>query len=301
MTLRGSDGLDVLRRMTPAIKMAPRDVPEPVVTHQRMRGSAKVTMLYQKGKTRLSRLAQSGAAKAMLPRIHDGAPEIVFLNTAGGLTGGDKLSYDLEIGTQASAMATTQTSERAYGSLEGADPAELDVNIRVLDDADLAWLPQETILFEAAALTRKTRIDLAPSARCLTCETVVLGRAAMGETLNSLRFCDVRSIHRDGAPVMIEPLTLSDGDLRQANDPARFGPARAIASIVLVGADAETRLEPLRRLLNSAAYGVEAAASAWDGRLVMRALAGDAFPLRRIVSAALEYLNGAALPRVWQM
>ncbi|MEM1361867.1 MAG: urease accessory protein UreD [Pseudomonadota bacterium] len=276
-------------------------MPDAPIVHQRMRGAAMVSMQSQEGKTKLSRLAQSGAAKAMLPRVHGGAPEIVFLNTAGGLTGGDRLSYHLEIGPNARVVATTQAAERAYSSLEGTAPAELDVNICVSENAELAWLPQETIVFEAASLTRKTKIDLASTARCLTCETIVLGRAAMGETLSKLRFRDVRSVHRDGAPVMIEPLMLNDGDLRHAKDPARFGPARAIASVILVAADAETRLEPLRRLLDSVAYGVEAAASAWDGRLVMRALAGDAFPLRRTVSAVLEYLSGAALPRVWQM
>jgi urease accessory protein len=42
-------------------------------------------------------LAQAGSAKAMMPRMHGRAPEVVFLNTAGGLTGGDRLDYAVDL------------------------------------------------------------------------------------------------------------------------------------------------------------------------------------------------------------
>jgi urease accessory protein len=46
---------------------------------------------------RLKDLAQAGSAKAMMPRMHGRAPEVVFLNTAGGLTGGDRLDYAVDL------------------------------------------------------------------------------------------------------------------------------------------------------------------------------------------------------------
>ena len=128
----------------------------------------------------------------------------------------------------------------------------------------------------------------------------MLGRAAMGETVAQLAFRDWREIRRSGAPVFIDPFALSAVDLARREGLATLAGARAMASVVFVGAGAEDRLEPLRSLIDSDAGGVEAAASAWQGRLMMRALAADAQPLRRLLSVVLAQLGGG-LPRVWQM
>lgn len=240
---------------------------------------------------RLSRLFQQGSAKAMLPRTHGDHPEVVFLNTAGGLTGGDRLDYSVSVAPGTRVTATTQTAERAYASAGGV--AEVEVNLRVGENARLDWLPQETILFDRAALHRTTRIDLAPGATCLFAEMLTLGRAAMGETVATLDLVDRRIVTRSGRPLMVEPLRLSGQDLAR-RDPAGLGTATALASIALVGPGAENALPALRR-----AFPHETA-SAWDGRLVVRALSPDAHALRRRVAALLEHLGGGPLPRVWQ-
>ena len=249
---------------------------------------------------RLTDLAQSGSAKAMLPRVYGPAPEVVFLNTAGGLTTGDRLSYHLELGADTRVTATTQTAERAYAGLAEQVPAQLDVSIEVGPGAQLAWLPQETILFDGAALDRRTTIALAAGAQCLTCETTVLGRAAMGETVRSLHFSDRREITREGRPVVLEPLELSTASLLRQNGMATLGGARVLSSVVLISEDAEDRLEPLRGLLETAPIGVEAAASAWNARLMMRLMSKDGRVLRQVLSRALALLGGS-LPRVWQI
>ena len=56
---------------------------------QRMHGRAEVGFAAGPRGQRLTRLFQQGSAKAMLPRVHGAVTEVVFLNTAGGLTGGD--------------------------------------------------------------------------------------------------------------------------------------------------------------------------------------------------------------------
>lgn len=104
------------------------------------------------------RLRQQGSAKAILPHV-GGHPEVVFLNTAGGLTAGDRLSYATEVPAGMRLTATTQTAERAYRA-EGGE-AEVRVTHRV--EGWLDWLPQETILFDCAALHRVTEIDLVPA------------------------------------------------------------------------------------------------------------------------------------------
>ena len=263
---------------------------------QRVSARAAVSFGRRDGRTVLGRLAQQGSAKAMLPRVHRAVPELVFLNTAGGLTGGDVIGFDLQLAAGTRVVATTQTAERAYGSLADLPPARLDVTADLAAGAHLDWLPQETILFDRAALHRRTEIRLVGDATCLLAECVVLGRAAMGETVRQLDFRDSRMVRRDGHPVLYEPLRIATAQLATRNRPAGLGDARAFATIALVAVWAPDRAAALRPLMQ--AEGIRAAVSGWDGRLVIRALGAHPHHLRRWMAAVLTELRGP-LPRVW--
>ena len=257
----------------------------PPAPQQRSRG--RVVASFVAG--RLHRLRQEGSAKAIaLP-----GPELVLLNTSGGLTGGDRMTIDLDTGDGAHITATTQTAERIYRSAEGQ--AAITITARVGQGARLDWLPQETILFDGCAARRSTAIDLAADATCLTCETLVLGRAAMGETIARLSLHDTRRITRTGRPLHLDPVVLDTDRLNAAAGPAG---ARAICTVVLAAQGAEDATDPARAALTEPA--VTAAASGWDGRLVVRLMAPDAFPLRRQLVRLLATLRAAPLPRVWQ-
>lgn len=259
----------------------------PIDIMQRAKGEALVTL----GPTaRLQRLRTEGSAKAILPGGSD-APEVVFLNTSGGLTSGDCMRFGLEL-QGGRAVATTQTAERAYRAV--GTPARMDVHLTVGAGGWLDWLPQETILFDRSALDRRTVIELGPGAGCLALEAVVLGRKAMGETIRQLRFRDRREIRREGQPFWIDPLALDDAALEGT---ATLHGARAFATLVRTD---EVPLAPLRAVLDEP--GVTAEASAFAGRTVVRMLAPDGWPLRRQIARALHVLRaGRPLPRVWQL
>lgn len=268
--------------------------PLPDLQMQRSRGEAAVRLRLDGQAVRLVDLRQQGSAKAILPRVGR-VPEVVFLNTSGGLTGGDRLSYAVALGDGVTATATTQTAERAYRSSGGV--ARVDVALEVGAGGWLDWLPQETILFDSSALERRTRIDLGAGAGCLALEAVVLGRHAMGETVRQLVFRDRREIRRAGQLVHLEPLVMETDAL--AAGQAVLGGARCFASLIAVADGLGDALDPLRRVLDEP--GVSAAASAFDGRLVLRVMAQDGWPMRRQLARALSVLRrGAVLPRVWQ-
>lgn len=264
---------------------------------QRTRGQAHVALGAGPGGARLQRLRQSGSAKAMLPRVHGVPPEIVFLNTAGGLTGGDKLHYRLSLGAGARATATTQTAERAYASMSGA--AQVNIELALDEGATLDWLPQETILFEHASLQRETTVAMAGTARLLLCETVILGRVAMGEVLAGARLHDTRTVLRDGRPVWLDPFCISPELLASGLAPAGLAGARAIACVALFEQGAEDALAPVRAALDSA--GVQAGASGWGGKCVARMMAPNPADLRPVLARTIEVLRGGPLPRVWQI
>lgn len=273
------------------------DVGAPVLRQQRVNGRAAVTIT---ANGRVGDLVQAGSAKAMLPRMHGAAPEIVFLNTAGGITGGDRLDYGLDLAAGAVAVGTTQTAERAYRSAGGV--GRVTTRLRVGAGACLMWLPQEVIVFEGAALERDLTVEMATQSEAVILETLVLGRAAMGETLSQVHLRDRRRVLRDGRLEMLEAVRLDADDLSRAGVAGLNG-ARAVASLTLMAENAQDRLAALRAVLPCAddAGGVRAAASAWEGRLTARFTAPDGWPLRRAVARAVEALTRRPLPRVWQI
>lgn len=266
----------------------------PAETYQRSHGTAHVGLLPGPSGARLDRLHQAGSAKAF---VHPGSsgPEVVFLNTSGGLAGGDELTYRLELAAGCRATATTQTAERAYRSTGAA--AHVAVRHAVGAGGHLDWLPQETILFDASHLVRETVIDLAEGASCLMLESVILGRAAMGETLATVLLRDTRRITRAGRPVLVEPLHISSDALSAG--PGIFGGARAFATLMLVARGAEDAVSRIRSELDEA--GVRGGASGFDGKLMIRLMAADSWPLKRQIMRLVACLRPGPLPRVWQL
>lgn len=266
------------------------------VRPQRARGAVRVGFGLRDGKSRLTDLYQAGSAKAMLPRSHAPHPEATLINTAGGLTGGDRFDWRVDLGPGARATLATQTAERVYRSAAGA--ARVDIALSVGAGAHLDWLGQETILFERSALERRLRLDLAGDATALIVEPLVFGRAAMGETPDWVDLTDRWTITRDGHPLHVEATRIRP-PMSALRGAAALDGGRAVATVVYAGQDAEDRLGPARRLLPP--DGVRAAASAWGGRLVVRLLADDAQPLRSALKHFLTGFRGTALPRVWTM
>jgi urease accessory protein len=172
------------------------------------------------------------------------------------------------------------------------------VHLDVKDGARLAWLPQPTILFDAARFDRRTEVDLAGAASLLAIETIIFGRAAMGEDVHQ-GFCrDTWRVRRDGRLVFADSLQL-DGPIASILDrPAALAGARAMALIFYAGSDAAARLAPARALLEGARSTV--GTSSWNGLLVARAYAGDGRTLQGDLAPLLEFLAGRPLPRVWR-
>ncbi len=273
-------------------------MPPPPVAHQRARGRADVAVSLRDGAIRLDRLFQQGCAKALLPRREAGPPEVVLINTAGGLTGGDRIAYALGAGPGAGLVVTTQAAERVYRAAEGC--ARVETRLDLGAGATLDWLPQETILFEGGALDRRLDAEMAADARLTLLETLVLGRAAMGETLTRGHVADHWRIRRAGRLIHAEALRLS-GDLARAGaGPATLAGARALATLAHVAPDAEARLGQARALV-AAARDVAGAASLRGDVLIVRFVAADAAPLRAALIGFLTAFRDAPCPRVWTL
>ncbi len=267
---------------------------------QRTKGAAACAFKKRGDKTVLGRLHQSGSFKVRLPRLDPGqAPEAVLLNTAGGLTGGDRLAFEGELAEGCEAVFTTQASERAYRAL--SDDARVTTRLKAGTGSTLAWLPQETILFDGARLKRTFDVDLEGDAVLIAHESVVFGRTAMGEVMNTGAFSDVWRVRRDGRLIHADALKIEEPVADTLANAATLGNARAMATILYAAPDAERRLEGTRDIIDgiSPAIGI-AGASAWSEKLVIRAVADTGAGLRRIVEPLITGLRGGKpMPRVW--
>ncbi|WP_428686487.1 urease accessory protein UreD [Roseibium sp.] len=267
-------------------------------TMQRVNGVARVRFGVSGGDTRLADLYQSGSAKIRLPKVYGEPRTAVLINTAGGLTGGDRLTFDVAVGDAGHAIVTSQTAERAYRSTGGS--AEVTGRFAVGAGATLEWLPQETILFDASRLTRSMEADLGEDARLMMLETVILGRTAMGEKIHSVFFRDRWRIRRSGRLVFADDIRLDGIPDKFLAGPATGNGALAFATLVECAPDAEDRLPLARASMDEAAsVSTKSAVSSWNGLLVARFVSHDSRDLRNTLIRFLTGYRAAGLPRVW--
>ncbi|SHM93303.1 urease accessory protein UreD [Roseibium suaedae] len=279
------------------ISTGPASAAQPVM--QRARGIARVSFKHDGLKTCLDDLYQSGCAKVRLPKVYDTPPVAVIINTAGGITGGDRLSYEASVAPGGHAIATTQTAERAYRRVEGH--GQVATRLTAGNGATLEWLPQEAILFNASALHRSMQVDLEGNARLIAVESVVIGRKAMEETMETVEFQDRWRIRRDGKLIFADDARVHGTPADILGGPATLSGSMAFATFVDCAAEAGDRIKLARTLLQSFGPGaqVRAATSAWNGVLTARFAAPDGRSLRSALIHFLETYRSAALPRVW--
>lgn len=274
-----------------------RSDPTPVVApaRQRAQGGVALTVARLGGATRPVRIAESGASRVRLPRVAGRALEGVLINTAGGVACGDRFEVDATVGPGADLVLATAAAEKVYRS--DGDTAKITIGLKLDAGATLAWLPQETILFDTARLRRRFDADLAADARLLVLESVVFGRSAFGEKVASGFFEDRWRIRRAGRVVYADTLRLSGPIATLLDRPAVAAGARALATVVYVAPDAEARLDEAREVLSGSTCAT--GCSAWNELLTVRFLSGDAAALRASAIRFVEAFRGS-LPRVWR-
>jgi urease accessory protein len=260
----------------------------------RARGKVAFDVRLEDGVTRRGRLHESGSLRVRFPSPEADGLSAVFVNTAGGVAGGDRFDIDITAGEGARLTLTTAAAEKVYRAPDQA--AQLNISLKAASGAHLGWLPQETILFDRARISRRIDIDLAENASLLLCEIVVFGRAAMGERMQSGEFVDRWRLRRGGRLVFAETVRL-DGDIgEKLARPAVANGGVAIGTALIVPGD-EAVVERLREASES--FGAEVGISVWNGFAMARFCAQDAARLRADMMTVLGRVSPAALPRLW--
>ncbi|WP_376089267.1 urease accessory protein UreD [Roseomonas sp. CCTCC AB2023176] len=221
--------------------------------HQRADGSLALSFGPGPRGAALRDLRQVSPLRALFPTPEPGEnPVVAVVNTAGGVAGGDRLSVDLRLQPGACVTVSTPAAEKVYRALDAS--AEIALRLDVGPGAVLEWIPQETILFSGARLRRRADISLAPDARLVLTDSLVLGRAAMGERFASGSVGDAWRLRRGGRLLWADGLRL-DGDLAPLRGRFGFAGAEAYATLLLAAPGAEVHLPALRAALDGAPGG----------------------------------------------
>jgi urease accessory protein len=246
------------------------------------------------GVTRRTRVREEGSLRVRFPGPASAELEAVIVNTAGGVAGGDRFALDVTVEPGARLVVTTAAAEKVYRTLE--PDATIDVRLAVGATASLAWLPQETILFNRARLRRTINIDLAGDARLLLAEAIVFGRSGMGETVDAADVFDRWHIRRGGRLIHAEAMRLDGAVAAKLAQPAVANGGIAVATVLIVPAD-EVVAAGIRALDDH--FLGEVGVSAWNGLAVVRLCAADGAALRHDLVAVLTAVHNGSLPRLW--
>jgi urease accessory protein len=259
----------------------------------RARGSVTFDVHQVEGITRRRHLHESGSLRVRFPSPEAKGLSAVFVNTAGGIAGGDRFEIEITAGEESRIALTTAAAEKVYRA-EGP-AAELEIKLKAAAGSHLSWLPQETILFDGARLSRRIDVDLAESASLLLAEIMVFGRTAMGERMLHGELVDRWRLWRGDKLVFAETVRLDGNIGEKLGKAAVANGGVAVGTAVMVPGD-EALVERMREL--SSSFGGEVGISAWNGFAMARFCAQDAAKLRADMITVLR-ATGSALPRLW--
>jgi len=262
--------------------------------NNRARGHISLSVEVQGGRTRRKAVHETGSLRIRFPNCTPGECEAVLVNTAGGIAGGDRFAVDVTAGEGARLTVSGAAAEKIYRT-HGPD-AEIATTLRVGKDAALRWLPQETILFDRARLTRSIDVDLAAGASLVLAEPVVLGRSAMGETVREGMLVDRWRVRREGRLVYADTLQLDGAIAQTLGRTASAAGAAAVATLLVVPGD-DVLVGRIRDLADR--FSGEVGASAWNGFALVRFCARDGAAMRGDLIAVLSVLGQGSLPRLW--
>ena len=269
---------------------------------QRADGSARIVVSGSENGTRVTSVFQRSPIRIMFPNLGSRAvEEAVLVNIAGGTAGGDRLEYIVTALSGASIAVTSQAAEKVYGALR--EPARIATKLTIVKGAMLAWLPQETIVFNWARLSRETEIDVFPGAELLALEWLVLGRAAHGEEMEGGHITDSWRVRKNGRLIWADSLRITDEIFPQLHRQALLSDYKALATLVYFGPFLDKRMELSREVVPSleCACGITSVAELMIVRFAAKASSDLRLALHRFLQRfSREHRSGPfRVPKMW--
>jgi urease accessory protein len=269
---------------------------------QRAEGAVRIVLSGSESGTHVKEVFQQSPLRILFPSTIAGAvAEAVLLNTAGGIAGGDRLECGVTALANAAIAVTSQAAEKVYRAL--TVPARSATRLKVCAAAKLAWLPQETILFNWARLSRTTEIELTHGAELLALEWLVLGRAAHGEKMTGGHIADSWRVKKDGQLIWADSFRATDEVFPHLHRKALLSDCKAFGTLVYFGPRLDARLEFLRDIAPS--LGCRCSMTSVSGLIIARFAARTSFEVRLALRGFLQKFGAELgghpfrMPKMW--
>ena len=269
---------------------------------QRADGCCRLVLSGSEYGTRIEDVFERSPIRILFPRTgRREMQEAVLINTAGGIAGGDRLECFITALPGASIAVTSQAAEKVYRAL--CRSARVATRLKASESAKLAWLPQETIVFNWARLHRTTEIELLSGAELLALEWLILGRAAHGEVVFGGHVTDTWRVKKDGRLIWMDGFRLTDDVFRHLHRKALLSDCKAIATLIYFGPYLDRRLESLREIISL--LGCNCAATLVGGLIVVRFAAKESSDLKLALRSFLEQFGPELgtgpfrVPKMW--
>ena len=268
---------------------------------QRAAGSGRIVLSGSENGTRIMDVYQQSPIRIMFPRTGGAVEEVVVVNTTGGVAGGDRLECGVTALANASIAVTSQAAEKVYRALN--EPARIATRLKACKAAKLAWLPQETIVFNWGRLNRKTEIELSSGAELLALEWLVLGRAAHGEELVGGHITDSWRVKKDGRLIWADSFRVTDEVFPHLHRKALLSNCKAVGTLIYFGPYLDARLEFLRDVVLS--LSCHCAATSVGGLIIVRFAAKVPYDLRLALHSFLQQFSRELgpgpfrVPKMW--
>jgi urease accessory protein len=269
---------------------------------QRSDGIGRIVLGSSEGRTQIIDVFQKSPVRVMFPTVPGcKIEEAVLINTGGGIAGGDRIEYDLAAIQNASISVSTQAAEKVYRALD--EPARLSTRLKITEAAKLAWLPQETILFDAARICRNTEIEVSSGSELLAVEWVFLGRAAYGEVMTGGHILESWRVKRDGRLIWADSFRVTDSVFEHLHRKVLRAQYKAIGTLIYFGPHLDTRMEFLRAIAPS--LECRCAVTAVNGLMIIRFAAELSCDLRLALRSLLQQFSRELgpgpfrVPKMW--
>jgi urease accessory protein len=265
---------------------------------QRADGCGRIILSGSENGTRIDDIFERSPVRILFPGAgHQAIKEAVLINTAGGIAGGDRLECSVTALPGASLAVTSQAAEKVYRAL--CEPASIVTRLNARGSAKLAWLPQETIVFNWARLQRTTEIELVAGTELLALESVVLGRAAHGEVVVGGQITDTWRVRKDGRLIWADSFRIIDEIFPHLHRKALLSNYKAIATLIYFGPYLDRRLEFLRDIISSVCCNC--AATLVNGLIVVRFAAKESSDLKLALRSLLQQFGRELGPGPFQV
>lgn len=239
--------------------------------------------------------------KSLYPEGADICHAIV-LHPPAGIAGGDRLQISSAVGANAHALLTTPGAGKWYRS--GGTFAEQDVSIKVGAGGTAEWLPQESIFFNGAEASMRTKVELAKDARFIGVETLCFGRRASGETFDKGSLHLHMDITLEGKPLWRER-GLIEGGSALMNSPVGLAGYSVCSTVLAAGMDVPPETLTACRQATLTEKDATCGLSAMPNLFVGRYLGHSPEAARHWFIALWQHLRPALMsremmvPRIW--